>query len=199
MIRKLARKALEATAPGLIGPCEKFDTAFLRSHAWKIRFKTTANRIERMRIYLMMMTARRPRFQDGTLLVTSAEVSRSHGTGVLLYLMLRGLHRLINVRSKNYYKDNLVGAPQLRYPNELLDRSEIYFHLSRFLKGTTISEIVCVPFYPDDLRTAIAAADIMAAPMVLYIMDDQNLHADEIPDALMKEVIQKSAICFAIS
>jgi FkbM family methyltransferase len=199
MIRKLARKALEATAPGLIGPAEKFDTAFLRSHAWKIRFKTTADCIERTRIHLQMMTARRPRLQDATLLISAAEVSRSHGTGILLYLMLRGQPSLINVRSRNYYKDNLIGAPQLRYPNELLDRSRIYFHLSRFLKGTTISEIVCVPFYPDDLRTAVAAADITAAPMALYIMDDQNLHADGIPDPLIKEAIQKSAVCFAIS
>ena len=199
MIRELARKALEATAPGLIGPAEKFDTAFLRSHAWKIRFRKTSNRLEKMRIHLQMMSARLPKLQDATLLVSAAEVSRAHGTGILLYLMFRGEPRLINIRSKNYYKDNLVGAPQLRYPNELLDRSQIYFHLGRFLKGSTISAIVCVPFFPDDLRTAIAAADITAAPMALYIMDDQNLHADGIPDALMKECIQKSAVCFAIS
>jgi len=63
----------------------------------------------------------------------------------------------------------------------------------------TVRRILCVPYYPDDVKTAIAAKEIYDAPMCTFLMDDQNIFARGIDDVLMKSLLEKSALRLAIS
>jgi hypothetical protein len=47
--------------------------------------------------------------------------------------------------------------------------------------------------------SALAAAKLTGAPMALYIMDDQNIHVQEISDPLMSQLIAAARVRFAIS
>jgi hypothetical protein len=60
-----------------------------------------------------------------------------------------------------------------------------------------IEQILCVPYRSDDLITAITLAERFRAPLGTYIMDDQNVYENVIPDALMREFLAKSSIRFA--
>jgi hypothetical protein len=46
--------------------------------------------------------------------------------------------------------------------------------LAALLGGHDVKRILCVPYYPDDALSAIATAKLTSAPLVTYIMDDQN-------------------------
>jgi len=67
------------------------------------------------------------------------------------------------------------------------------------LGGGTVDRILCVPYFPDDAITAIALKEAFGAPLCAFLMDDQNLHADGIPDTVMAELLEKSSLCLAIS
>jgi hypothetical protein len=64
----------------------------------------------------------------------------------------------------------------------------------------TVRRVLCVPYFADDVRTAIAIKEIYGVPMCTYIMDDQNVYcADGIPDVLMRELLLKSRLVLGIS
>lgn len=71
--------------------------------------------------------------------------------------------------------------------------------MATLLDDHEVKRILCVPFFPDDALSAIAAAKVMSAPLVTYIMDDQNLFFQGIADPLMKMLLERSAMRFAIS
>ena len=54
-----------------------------------------------------------------------------------------------------------------------------------------------MPYRSDDLITSITLAEHYRAPLGVYIMDDQNVYALVIPDALMHEFLSKCSIRFA--
>jgi hypothetical protein len=58
---------------------------------------------------------------------------------------------------------------------------------------------LCIPYFADDVRTAIALKEIFGVPLCTYIMDDQNVCAGGIPDHLMRELLAKSQLRLAIS
>ena len=55
------------------------------------------------------------------------------------------------------------------------------------------------PYYPDDVLSSIAIKDLFNVPLCTYIMDDQNVSSNSIPDELLKELLEKSDLRFAIS
>jgi hypothetical protein len=71
--------------------------------------------------------------------------------------------------------------------------------VSDALGGSRIARIVCIPYFPDDVVNAIVLHDIFNAPLCTYLMDDQNILCDGIPDALMSELLEKSTLRLAIS
>ncbi len=54
-----------------------------------------------------------------------------------------------------------------------------------------------MPYRSDDLITSITLAERYQAPLGVYIMDDQNVCVNVIPDALMHEFLSKCSIRFA--
>jgi hypothetical protein len=140
-----------------------------------------------------------PPAEGGTLIVTHAELSARHGTGALLIRILRGEKKLVAFYSREFFKthDIEVAAFPITHARDSLGAGRR--RIRQLLNTNPIKRILCVPFYQDDVHSALAAQAYTGAPLALYIMDDQNIHVKEIPDSLMRQLIGKASICFAIS
>ena len=134
-----------------------------------------------------------------TLVVTHAELSARHGTGALLVRILGAEQNLMAFHSREFFKthDMEVAAFPVNHSGGPLGAGRK--RVRQLLKGKAIGRILCVPFYEDEVHSALAAQAHTGAPLALYIMDDQNIHVKEISDSLMRTLIQRAKICFAIS
>ena len=147
----------------------------------------------------------RTRLRDATLVITHAEVCDRHGTGALLGKIFENEHALVVFYSRNIFNHQSRGTVTHHVPHqggswgaeaelEVAERK-----VATLLDDHEVKRILCVPFFPDDALSAIAAAKVTSAPLVTYIMDDQNLFFQGIADPLMKMLLERSAMRFAIS
>jgi len=138
-------------------------------------------------------------FKKADVIVTPNEISDRHGTGVILNRIFGGAENLLCIRSTRLYRDHSLAARQLCLPHKWLSRSQSFDRVLYALNGNTVGRVLCVPFLPDELITAIALKEMFNAPLCTFIMDDNNIHARGIPDDLMREALTKSNLRLAIS
>jgi hypothetical protein len=136
----------------------------------------------------------RTRLRDATLVVTHAEVCDRHGTGALLGKIFKDERSLLVLYSRSYFDSQSLGTFAHHMPHPELELEVAERKLAALLDGHDVKRIICVPFYPDDALSAIATAKLTSAPLVTYIMDDQNLFLQGIPDPLMKMLLERSAM-----
>jgi hypothetical protein len=136
---------------------------------------------------------------DATLLITHAEVSVRHGTGALLKNIFRDEKEIVIFHSQSFFDTNEIGTYSHRVWHGPISVQKVVARIRKILDGITVRRILCVPFYQDDVLSALAAAKLTGAPMALYIMDDQNIHVQEISDPLMSQLIAVARVRFAIS
>lgn len=147
------------------------------------------------------VTTRLPRIRlrDATLVVTPAEICNRHGTGALLSKIFERDEALLVFYSRNWYEHQSLGAVAHHVPHPESELEIAERQVAALLNGHEVNRIFCVPFYPDDALSAIAAEKLTGAPLVTYIMDDQNLFVQGIADPLMKHLLGCSSMRFAIS
>jgi hypothetical protein len=136
---------------------------------------------------------------DATLLITHAEVSVRHGTGALLKNIFSDEKELVIVYSQNFFGANDIGTRSFRVWHGSASFEKVVTRIEEILRDITVRRILCVPFYRDDVLSALAASNLSGAPMALYIMDDQNIHVQEISDRLMTNLVNQAHVCFAVS
>lgn len=137
---------------------------------------------------------------DGaTLVITHAELSSRHGTGALLLKILRNEPSLAVFYSKEFFKAHDIEVPAFLIQSSGNQLSSGRRLVQTRVSGKKIQRILCVPFYEDEVQTALAAQEWTGAPLALYIMDDQNVHVHEIPDKPLAQLIDRANICVAIS
>jgi hypothetical protein len=141
----------------------------------------------------------RTRLRDATLLITHAEICDRHGTGALLGKIFGPDKALLVFYSRNHFDTQSLGAVTHHLAHPEMDLESAKRKVAALLDGHDVRRILCVPFYPDEALSAIAASKLTNAPLVTYIMDDQNLFLQGIPDPLMKMLLERSTMCFAIS
>lgn len=139
-------------------------------------------------------------FVPADVIITHNEVNDNHGVGVLTAKIFANEGNIISIRSQNHFG----GEQQFGDMNVLIShhdrrRRNVFQRVIEALKDREVRRIVCMPFYADDVLTAIAVKEIFGVPMCTYIMDDQNIYSDGIPDHLMRELLVKSALRLAIS
>ena len=136
--------------------------------------------------------------EGATLVVMHAELSSRHGTGALLLKLLRSEPSLVVFYSHKLFHNHDIDVPafHIRYGG-LFNNGER--SIRRLLARKKIRRILCVPFYKEDVQTALTVQERTGAPLALYLMDDQNIHVQEIPDTLLRRLIQQAKICVAIS
>jgi hypothetical protein len=137
--------------------------------------------------------------EGATVLITHAELSSRHGTGALLLKLLYREPSLVVFYSRDFFKAHDIEVPAFHVVNSGMQAPLAGRLIRSLFAGKKISRILCVPFYEDDVQTALAIQAATGAPLVLYIMDDQNIHVREIPDKPLQRLIERANLCVAIS
>ncbi|HEU4383141.1 MAG TPA: FkbM family methyltransferase [Anaeromyxobacteraceae bacterium] len=128
-------------------------------------------------------------------MITPNEVNDRHGTGVLVRRVFEGPSGILSIRARDDYGgEHDFGDWSLLLAHGDAPRAEVFRNALAGLEGRRATRIVCVPYCPDDLLTAIALHDAFGAPLATWIMDDQNVAVARIPDALMREALEKSRL-----
>jgi hypothetical protein len=140
-----------------------------------------------------------PELSDATLVITHAELSHRHGTGALLIRILRQETHVIVFHSQSFFGQHDIVVPAFQITHQRSSNATARRRIRKILAGSKVLQILCVPFYPDEAISALTAHELTNAPLVLYIMDDQNIHTEGISDRLMEQLVRRSAIRFAIS
>jgi hypothetical protein len=138
--------------------------------------------------------------KDGaTLVVTHAELTARHGTGALLLKILRNEPDLVVFYARDFFKMHDVDVPAFHITHSGKSAGGSSESVRKLLAGKPLRRILCVPFYEDDALTALAAKQATGAPLVLYVMDDQNIHVQEISDDSFGSLVSQADLCLAIS
>jgi hypothetical protein len=138
--------------------------------------------------------------KDADAIVSHIEVNDHHGVGVLLARMFGQCENIVSIRSKDFYEGRQAfGAAHFCISHGSASRDEVFWKVLKSLRGSTVKRVLCVPYFPDDVLNAIALKELFGVPLCTFLMDDQNLTADGIPDSLMRELLAKSALRLAIS
>lgn len=134
----------------------------------------------------------------GNAVITPCEVNQQHGTGALVKRIFPDNRQIISIRSADHYGgEQNFGAFSLLLDHRELSRAQVFQSVLQTLGHNQIESVFCVPYYASDILTAIAIKELFNVPLATYIMDDQNICVQEIPDALMKEFLSKCSVRFA--
>jgi FkbM family methyltransferase len=130
--------------------------------------------------------------------ITPNEINDKHGTGTLIRRIFANNNNIISIRSKNHYDaEHNFGQISFCLDHTGLSRTEIFLKVLQSLKGFKVKKVFCVPYFVDDILSAIAIKELFGVPLCTYIMDDQNIYANAIPDELMQEFLTKCSLRFA--
>jgi FkbM family methyltransferase len=78
-------------------------------------------------------------------------------------------------------------------------RAAAYLKISLALSERKVGRILGIPQSAEDLLNAIAACDITAAPLVLWITEGYDFRTDRSESDLLDEALRKARLCFAAS
>jgi len=132
------------------------------------------------------------------IVLTANEVNDRHGTGPLVKRIMEGRKQVVSIRSRDDWGGvHDFGDENFRLSHQGLERPQSFERVIAALGGRKIRSVVCVPYLIDELKTAIAIHDVFEAPVCAYVMDDQNVATQRIPDELMSEFLNKCSIRFA--
>lgn len=129
--------------------------------------------------------------------ITTNEMNDRHGTGVLVKRILKRRRNLFCIRFQNDWGNHDLGDWNICLPKAGENRAESFRNVLRVLRGHRVRQVVCVPFLVDELMASIAIQEAFGARLCAYVMDDQNVAADRIPDAAILEFLQKCSLRLA--
>jgi hypothetical protein len=128
--------------------------------------------------------------------VTAAEISHRHGTGVLAQRIFANGPDFVHIRSVNLYGEPSSGTLRIFIPHGIAAKQV----LPALLKGSTVSTILCIPWHSQDIANAIALQELTGAKMCLWIMDHNLGTGDsQITKEEFAKVVEASSLCLAIS
>ena len=132
-------------------------------------------------------------------IVAPCEVNERHGTGILLKRIFPDSQGIISIRSRNVYGGQQVfGELDFCSSHDTLAYSQILLNIQRCFKDKKPKRILSVPYFLDDFLTTIALKELFDVPLCTYIMDDQNIYDDTIPDEVMRSFLEKSDLRLGI-
>ena len=128
-------------------------------------------------------------------IITPNEANERHGIGILVERFFGGMPNTLSIRSQDSFGgEQKFGTHQLRVSHAGLARWESYELLLKVLNGSTVRRVVCIPFFADDLITAICLRELFGCPLCIYVMDDNNIGAHGIPNDLFAEALWRASL-----
>ena len=132
--------------------------------------------------------------------VAHNEIGSAHGTGVLLKRMFGKLDSVLTIRPWSSFDNrDEIGFANIWLGNKLLSDQQIFRLFSFLLAGQRARCVVAVPYDDMDLRVAHGVAEILSAPLVPYVMDDNNVIGRRISDQTMSRAVRSASVRFVIS
>jgi hypothetical protein len=129
--------------------------------------------------------------------VTINEINYEHGTGPLVKRIFEGRRGMFSIRSRDHWGTQDFGDWHVKMSQEGCTRPEWFRRVLRVLAGRNVKSVTCVPFLAEELMTSIAIKESFGAKMCAYVMDDQNVAVNVIPDDLMREFLEKCSLRLA--
>lgn len=133
-------------------------------------------------------------------LVTHNEINERHGVAILIRNIFSQGNGMLTIRSTNDYDGHQTfGDVNLHINHKGLSRSKIMNSVQTALNGMVPDRILSIPYYRDDVLSSLAIKNLFGVPMCTYIMDDQNIAVNNIPDDDIRELLERSDLCLGIS
>jgi hypothetical protein len=126
--------------------------------------------------------------------VSLGEINDEHGTGPLVKRVFKGRRGIFSIRSQDHWRIHDFGDWHVRLSPKRPTREECFREVLRVLAGRNIRTITCVPFSTTEIFTSIAIHEIFGAKLCIWIMDDQNVAVNGIPDPIMRECLERCSL-----
>jgi len=134
------------------------------------------------------------------LIISATQINHHHGVGILLQRLFPQSANLVTLRSLTVYGEEEtfgVGHHELKSMHLTLRETEA--RLRDILAPYRIQRILCVPYFREDFIHGCLAHKLTQAPLCTYIMDDQNIFTNKVPDHWVDRLLRSSDLCFGIS
>ncbi|MGA7239164.1 MAG: hypothetical protein WBY44_26015 [Bryobacteraceae bacterium] len=130
--------------------------------------------------------------------VTGNEVSDRHGTGPLVKRVCQAWPNIFSIRARDDWGGvQDFGDWHVRLSPRATTRAGFFRNALSVLRDRKIGKVLCIPFLPDEFYTSIAVHECFGAKLCVYMMDDQNVAARNIPDPLMREFLERCSLRLA--
>jgi len=129
--------------------------------------------------------------------VTANEVNDLHGTGPLLKRVCQNRSNVFSIRARNDWNQQDFGAWHVCLSPRGRTRAEFFYNALSVLRNRNVRTVLCVPFLPDEFYTSIAIHECFGAKLCVWVMDDQNVAASNVPDAVTRELLERCSLRLA--
>ena len=139
--------------------------------------------------------------QNYIAIVSPSELNNRHGVGVYMNRLFTRFDNIISVRSMTQYpgEETMLGDHIYCIYHNDDHRPSVFLKTLHSLGNPNIDKVICIPWSPSDVLTALAIKECFNSKLCTYIMDDQNIHCENISDELMAELLSASDLRLAIS
>ena len=129
--------------------------------------------------------------------VTTNEMNERHGTGSLVRRVFAGHAGILSIRARDDYggEHDFGEASLVLHHGD--GRARAFGRVLSAVGARAVRRALCIPLVADDLLTSIALKELYGATLGVWIMDDQNVAVNRIPDALMAEFLSKCSLRLA--
>lgn len=134
------------------------------------------------------------------LLITAVETNEHHGSGILLRRLFGTGGEMVCIRTASLYGgDEPFGFAHHELCSRNLTIDETEQALRRILELYAIRRILCVPYYREEFIHGLLAKEITGAPLCVYLMDDQNVFENKVPDHRVAALLSAADLRLGIS
>jgi hypothetical protein len=134
------------------------------------------------------------------LVISAVEINDQHGVGIFLKRLFPDSSNFMAIRSSTLYRgESGFGLAEFEFGKQPGSHRERLARLRNALGGRTIDRILVVPYYKEDFENGCLAKSLTAAPLCVYLMDDQNIFEPQVPDQSVFRLLKAADLRLAIS
>jgi hypothetical protein len=126
--------------------------------------------------------------------ISVGEINDEHGTGPLVKRVFKDRRGIFSIRSQDHWGVQDFGDWHVRICPKDFTRQERFRAILQVLGGWNVRSVTCVPFMANEILLSIAIKEIFNAKLCLWIMDDNNVTGNGIPDEVMAECLEKCSL-----
>ncbi len=125
---------------------------------------------------------------------------KNKGDGALLSRIFSSDTNILSICPKKLFGDHQgFGHSNIYLDQTGKSHKEIMDALSRLLGSNKPRKIFSAPYFTEDVTLTLALKDLFGIPLCTYLIDDQNIYAQNISDSHMDELLRKSDLRLGIS